>query len=98
MWRQFLMLRSLTLAVAAIAIPLVLCAAFAALSRRLQRRTDPIDRLIRANAYRYRPGMSAQDQRLTNKAGEAVWQETLRAQRRGRKAVKPERARPRLVA
>lgn len=58
------------------------------------------DKLIAANAFRYRDGMRTQDRLKTDTAGERVWQAAVRAQRKARKSKPAAKApaKPRLVA
>lgn len=61
------------------------------LSRWHASRSDPIDTLIRAPKW-CKDGagwMNTADQQKVERAGEARWQETLRAQRKTRKPVAP---------
>ena len=78
-------LRDLLPLVACIAVPLGLLYGFGRLSRWIAGRLDPIDALIAQNAAAPVAGMDRVDWQKAEKAGERVWCETLRAQRKARK-------------
>ena len=73
----------------AIAAPIAIIFGMAKLSRLYNARRDPINDLIKANAFRYkRDGYEQVDQQKLERAGDVVWQEALKGQRLLRKKPK----------
>ena len=82
------------LLLAALLVPVLVIYGAGHLSRWYAGRVDPVERLIAQNAARWcldaegKP-MSTYDPKMVERAGERVWQQTLRAQRKTRQPLAP---------
>lgn len=77
-------LTDVALLVVTLAVPFAAFYGLHRLSRWHAGAQDPVDALIAKNAAQPRDGMDRVDWNKTDRAGEARWQDTLRAQRRTR--------------